>query len=46
MNELEKDIQELSDIEVGDILLIKENEPFPADLVLLSTNLANGMCYI
>eukprot|EP01117_Protostelium_nocturnum_P015580 TRINITY_DN6059_c0_g1_i4.p1 TRINITY_DN6059_c0_g1~~TRINITY_DN6059_c0_g1_i4.p1 ORF type:complete len:881 (+),score=332.04 TRINITY_DN6059_c0_g1_i4:69-2711(+) len=34
------------DVEVGDILKINGNEGFPVDLLLLSSSLSNGMCYI
>lgn len=35
-----------ADIEVGDILKIYEDEPFPTDLLLLSSNYDSGVCYI
>lgn len=35
-----------SDIEVGALLIIKENEQLPADLVLLGSSLENGSCFI
>jgi magnesium-transporting ATPase (P-type) len=35
-----------SDVQVGNILLIKDMEAFPADLILLSSGLETGMCYI
>jgi len=31
---------------VGDIVLIREGEQIPADLILLATSLENGMAYI
>ena len=34
------------DIKVGDLVLVKENEFFPADLVVLSSSFANGICFI
>lgn len=33
-------------IKVGDIVRIEGGEPFPADLVLLSSSEPEGMCYI
>ncbi len=35
-----------SQIAVGDICLIKEDEAFPADLLLLSTGQDDGIAYI
>ena len=35
-----------ADIEVGSLLLIKQDEQFPADLILLTSSLENGVCYI
>lgn len=35
-----------SDIEVGSLLLIKKDQQLPADLILLSSALENGICYI
>lgn len=35
-----------ADIEVGSLLIIKENEQLPADLVLLGSSLENGSCFI
>ena len=34
------------DVEVGDILKIYNNEPFPADLIALDSSYPNGVCYI
>ena len=34
------------DLRVGDIVKVKKNEYFPADLVLFSTSEPNGLCYI
>ncbi len=34
------------DIAVGDMVRVEDKEEFPADLVLLSSNLPEGMCYI
>lgn len=31
---------------MGDILKIKQNQPFPADLICLCSSLENGACYI
>ena len=35
-----------ADLEVGNILLIKQDEQFPADLILLASSLEDGICYI
>lgn len=35
-----------ADVQVGDIILVEEQETFPADLVVLATSLDNGNCYI
>ena len=34
------------DVKVGDVLLLKRNNPIPADLVLLHTDDSNGVAYI
>ncbi|KAI3651156.1 hypothetical protein MP228_004637 [Amoeboaphelidium protococcarum] len=34
------------DIVPGDIVLVKKNEVFPADLILLSTSFSDGTCFI
>jgi len=34
------------EIQVGDIVQVNDKEEFPADLLLLSSNLPEGMCYI
>jgi P-type E1-E2 ATPase len=34
------------DLRVGDILMIEANQFFPADLVLLTSALEDGICYI
>ncbi|KAF1331982.1 P-type atpase, partial [Globisporangium splendens] len=34
------------DIEVGDILILKDGDDVPADCVLLATNRSDGRCYI
>ena len=34
------------DLLIGEIVVVQENEQFPADLVLLDSNLSNGTCYI
>eukprot|EP01087_Luapelamoeba_hula_P010089 TRINITY_DN2655_c0_g3_i1.p1 TRINITY_DN2655_c0_g3~~TRINITY_DN2655_c0_g3_i1.p1 ORF type:complete len:1296 (-),score=220.20 TRINITY_DN2655_c0_g3_i1:95-3982(-) len=34
------------EIRVGDLVMVKNWEPFPADLLLLSSGNANGQCYI
>lgn len=41
----EKEI-DWQDILVGDIIKIENNEAFPADLLVLSTEYDNGNCYI
>jgi len=35
-----------ADVQVGDLMVVKENEPFSADLVVLGTSLGNGACFI
>ena len=35
-----------SEIQVGNIVLIRDLEPFPADIILLASSLESGMCYI
>ena len=35
-----------SQIKLGDIIKVKNNEQFPADLLLLSTSEDNGICYV
>ena len=32
------------DLYVGDIISIKENETFPADVILIDSNLPEGIC--
>jgi phospholipid-transporting ATPase len=34
------------DIVVGDIVKIENKESFPADIIILSTNDAQGLCYV
>ena len=34
------------DIRVGDIVMIKNNESIPADIIVLSTSNAQGICYV
>ena len=34
------------DLFVGDIISIKENDTFPADIILLDSNLPEGICYV
>jgi magnesium-transporting ATPase (P-type) len=34
------------DVKVGDLLLVKNYEPFPADMVVVGTGSADGICYI
>ena len=31
---------------VGDIICVKENDVFPADIILLDSNLPEGICYV
>ncbi len=33
-------------LEMGEIVLVKENENFPADLLLLDSSITNGVCFI
>lgn len=33
-------------LEVGDIVLLRDNDQVPADIVVLSTSDANGLCYV
>lgn len=33
-------------VEVGDIILLKENDPIPADLIVLSTSDQDGACFV
>lgn len=35
-----------AEVAVGDIVLVEEMEIFPADLIVLATNLDNGVCYM
>ena len=35
-----------SEVQVGNILLIKDQEIFPSDIILLASSLETGMCYI
>lgn len=35
-----------ADIQVGDILKVYKDEPFPADMIALDSSYANGVCYI
>ena len=39
-------LQKWEEIKVGTIIRVKENEFFPADLVVLNTSLPKGWCYI
>ena len=34
------------DLYVGDIICVKENDTFPADIILLDSNLPEGICYV
>lgn len=34
------------DIQTGNIIKIDNNEPFPADLILLSSSEDQGLCYV
>ena len=34
------------DLYVGDIISVRENDTFPADIILLDSNLSEGICYI
>ena len=33
-------------LEVGEVVLIKENQSFPADIILLDSNLTDGIAFI
>lgn len=33
-------------LEVGDVVLLRDNDQVPADIVVLSTSDANGLCYV
>ena len=35
-----------SELEVGSVVKIMENEPFPADLILIKSSLPRGVCYV
>jgi len=35
-----------SDIKVGAIVKIMENQAFPCDVVMINTSLAKGVCYV
>lgn len=39
-------LKQWASIQVGDLIVLKENEPIPADCLLLGSNLPTGMCYI
>lgn len=34
------------DLKIGEIVLIRDNSAFPADMILLDSNLHEGMCYV
>lgn len=35
-----------SQVAVGDVCVVKEDETFPADLILLKSSIENGLAYI
>ena len=35
-----------SELEVGSVVRVMENEPFPADLILIKSSLPRGVCYV
>jgi len=37
---------EWEDVVVGDIVRVKNWQPFPSDLLLISSSAADGLCYI
>jgi len=34
------------DLLIGEIVYVKQNDPFPSDLILLDSNLTDGLCFI
>lgn len=34
------------DVQVGDVVIVYENEPFPADMVLIGTSDPEGICFV
>jgi phospholipid-transporting ATPase len=40
------EIRKWKDVKVGNIMKIRINEEFPADMILLKSSEANGMCYV
>lgn len=36
----------LSVLQVGDIVMVKEDETFPCDLIFLSSNRGDGTCHV
>ena len=35
-----------SELEVGSVVKVMENEPFPADLILIKSSLPRGVAYV
>jgi phospholipid-translocating ATPase len=35
-----------ADVLVGDVILLKENDPIPADTIILSSSNSDGSCYV
>ena len=33
-------------VEAGDLVVVRKNQQIPADIVLLNTNLDDGVCYV
>lgn len=40
------DMGQAKDIKVGDLVMVNENEEFPADMVILTSSAADATCYV